>query len=119
MRYLPAGLYYSLIWFLSSRPLALNISGFDKTAHIVEYFILGFLLAYALNICRADYKNKLLLFLGTTGLLSAADEIHQYFVPGRSCDFLDFTADVLGALSGFLIRIYLSKIITMSKTVDR
>ncbi len=101
---------------MSSHALTVNIVGYDKTAHIAEYFILGFLLAFAFNINKTNYKYKLLLFLGIAGLLSASDEIHQYFVPGRSCDFLDFTADVIGSLSGFLCWIFMTKAVKVSKT---
>ena len=35
-------------------------------------------------------------------LYGAADEIHQRFVPNRSCDVLDWLADTLGASLVFL-----------------
>jgi len=39
----------------------------------------------------------------TGGIYAASDEIHQYFVPGRSCDFLDWLADILGLALGITI----------------
>jgi len=41
-------------------------------------------------------------------LFALSDEIHQYFVPGRLSDPMDFVADILGVLiSGwFFMRIF-------------
>jgi VanZ family protein len=41
-----------------------------------------------------------------TSLYGASDELHQYFVPNRSCDFYDWLADSIGAVMA-LITIYL------------
>jgi VanZ family protein len=31
------------------------------------------------------------------------DELHQLFIPGRSCDILDWTADTAGVIIGVII----------------
>jgi len=37
------------------------------------------------------------------------DELHQLFIPGRSCSFFDMIADWLGITVGLLIYLWLSK----------
>lgn len=49
-------------------------------------------------------RRVYLLWIGLIGILYAAtDELHQYFVPGRSCDFTDWLADIAGLACGALI----------------
>jgi VanZ family protein len=69
----------------------------DKLAHLSEYAFLGFL---AWRCFRHQIKNPELLFvvsLGFCSLYGALDEIHQYFIPSRTFDVLDWLADNLGA----------------------
>lgn len=74
----------------------------DKWIHFAEYAVLGFLLMRNLTTESVQKlkKNAVLVtfFFGT--FYGASDEIHQYFVPGRHCDFMDFIADTLGILIG-------------------
>lgn len=72
-----------------------------KAAHFSEYMIL-FLLAY--NVSRY-YKNKdVKLYLITFVFLYAcSDEIHQYFVPGRSMAFKDVLIDTSGGVFAYII----------------
>lgn len=69
-----------------------------KTAHFSIYAFLGFWLHFLLK--SYFFKKSWLL----TGLFSCAyavsDEIHQYFVPGRSCEIRDVCIDTLGAFTG-------------------
>jgi VanZ family protein len=39
----------------------------------------------------------------SAGLYGISDEIHQYFVPGRSADVMDVAADFVGAAWGVLL----------------
>ncbi len=78
----------------------------DKFAHAVEYAILAFLLLRAFeNLKCAKVRNRYLyysLFVGVFyGIL---DEIHQYFVPGRSADIFDVAADILGVVCVVIIK---------------
>lgn len=71
-----------------------------KTAHFAEYAALGFLLA---GVWLSFYKSMRFTFflsqlLGT--LYAVSDEIHQYFVPGRSCQISDMLLDSLGVAAG-------------------
>ena len=70
-----------------------------KLAHYTEYLILG-ILVINLN----NNKNKgLYLSMIVCLLYAISDELHQYFVPGRSCQLVDVTIDFIGALTGIFI----------------
>lgn len=108
--FVPAFLYYSLIFFFSSRSIDLkaDIPFMDKAIHLIEFAILGFLLSFGCFSSlkyRLKVKAYLTFFSGT--LLGALDELHQYFIPSRSTEILDWMADVLGVLLGLLIFISL------------
>lgn len=79
-----------------------------KLAHFSEYIVLGFLTSL-IFLCF-DFKSiRLIVFpLTLSALCAAADEIHQIFVPGRSCQFTDVLIDSSGALLGILIIFFIS-----------
>lgn len=83
----------------------------DKWAHVLIYAPLGFLVLRALHQARPQKPKTVLFWLAV--LLGCAygvsDEIHQHFVPGRSCDWRDGIADGLGVLAGALFYLYLLK----------
>lgn len=112
----PAGIYNGFIWFLSSAPIFINISGFDKTAHIIEYSILGFLLSFGFSISANNYNTKARYSIVFGAVLGAIDEIHQYYVPGRTMDIIDMFADITGIAMGILIWIIFVKIFSAIKT---
>lgn len=104
--FLPAGLFYGLIFFLSSRRLELDISlpNSDKLAHGAAYGLLGFLLAFGFfRFIRLPLKTKLGGVILTGVSLGILDEIHQIFVPGRTPDPLDAAADAVGVVLGLLL----------------
>lgn len=82
------------------------------TAHFIEYVVLGFLAA---NTVRAfNLKQKFIYWLPILFccIYSIGDEIHQIFVPGRSCQFQDVVVDTVGGVVGtvcFLILMWLIK----------
>lgn len=71
----------------------------DWFIHGVEYGFLGILLAKALKF---DVRGGCLALMTVTvflGLLYGfADEVHQYFVPGRTPDLKDFLTDAAALL---------------------
>ncbi|EKE03998.1 MAG: VanZ like protein [uncultured bacterium] len=115
IRFFPAGIYNGIIWFLSSGPVLVDITGFDKTAHIIEYSVLGLLLAFAFNLSKNNFDQfaRYSIVLGLT--MGAIDEIHQYFVPGRSMDVIDLFADMTGIAAGILAWVLLVKILEILK----
>ena len=88
-------LYASLIFFLSSIPgneIPSQVSPYSLLLHFLLYLFFSFTI---LLFFRAPFRAYLF------GVLYAfSDELHQLFVPGRSCDPLDFLADSIGVALG-------------------
>lgn len=114
-RYL--ALFYALLIFgvsaipsLSAPPLGIVLE--DKIVHFFEFGVFSFLLFLALFNSGSEFAKRHVFFLSSTiGIVYAlSDELHQKFVPGRTCEFLDFVADCLGiALVQIGIWLYLKK----------
>jgi VanZ family protein len=70
----------------------------DKILHFIVFGILGWFLARGLYYSRIKIlKTHFVIAACIIGLIFAfSDELHQSFVPGRSAEFLDWTADGLG-----------------------
>lgn len=74
-----------------------------KTAHFLEYAFLAVLVYRALRI---DVKKRTYLAgiaLSVCSFYAVTDELHQYFVPGRSCQIRDVMIDSAGALTGICL----------------
>ncbi len=74
-----------------------------KLAHFAEYAGVGFL---SYSIVAAWYgtiwKGRLVVLIQL--LLSAgADEVHQYFVPGRNASVKDVMIDLAGGIAGMIV----------------
>lgn len=78
-----------------------------KVGHATEYAVLGFLCMGTCWTFDGIHKKKLLIIIAwaVATLYAASDELHQWFVPGRSCQFSDVCLDSIGALAG--IGVYL------------
>lgn len=75
-----------------------------KTAHFIEYFILG-LLIY-LNIYEFSKKENITISIILCGLYAITDELHQLFVSDRVFMVGDIILDTVGGIIGILL-IYL------------
>jgi VanZ family protein len=99
--WLPVVAYVALIFVLSAQPglsPPLHFQNSDKLAHLLEYGVLGLLLARAL---RASSPTRSWVFVSMLGLglglgIGAADECFQSFVPGRDSTVFDWLADGTG-----------------------
>lgn len=80
-----------------------------KLAHFTEYLILGFLTINMLD--KNDISKKYLLSILICIIYATSDEIHQIFVPGRTCQIKDILIDSIGSITG----IYLYKLISKRK----
>ncbi|MDZ7333064.1 MAG: VanZ family protein [candidate division KSB1 bacterium] len=71
----------------------------DKFYHALEYAILALLVRRALiyqpNFAVQHHANWWTIAIASFYAIS--DEIHQYFVPGRSADLSDVAADIIGS----------------------
>lgn len=104
-----------LIFYLSSRP-STHVStdywtnfAVAKTAHIIEYAILYFLVFrgfYLSNNKKLLSKKLFILSLLTAIIYAISDEIHQLFVPTREGRARDIIIDTIGIT---LMYIYIKK----------
>ena len=91
-----------------------------KGAHFTAYAILGGLCFANLRAFnKFKLKSNFLIALVISALYAASDELHQYFVPGRSCEFRDVMIDSCGALTGIIVVIIFSKIIQKLNKIKR
>ncbi len=104
------------IFVLSSIPgndlPKVGIVNFDKLAHLGVYACFSFLIVLAFRH-QERYpllsRAALISALVAGSLYGASDEFHQLFVPGRTCDFWDWTADTLGAAMGVAMMVVLDR----------
>lgn len=88
-----------------------------KLAHFTIYTLGGFLI-YNLNNNFSNTTKRKIIYSIMFGLFYAiTDEIHQYFVPGRSSRVFDVFIDTCGTCTGVLIYRILLKII--NKTIKK
>lgn len=79
-----------------------------KVAHFTIYAILGIL--SVLNTVTSEKISLVKRFLISAVFClgyAISDEIHQLFVPGRSCEIRDVLIDFTGALIGILFTMFL------------
>jgi VanZ family protein len=113
--YIPLVLYWIVLFAATSFPTihvpTTDIS--DKGYHFSGYFVLGVLLNLTL-IFQNKYitlkKKNVLYTLLIGSIYGILDEIHQYFIPGRSMEFLDFMADFFGLVLAILFVLFFIKL---------
>ena len=64
-----------------------------KSAHFCLYLVLGVLLVLLSDAYGFKKGHCYLIALGASILYGASDELHQFFIPGRSCRFPDVIFD--------------------------
>jgi VanZ family protein len=100
----PLAGYAGLIFALSSFSLDIKelepVFKYDKLLHLAEYYVLGFLLVRAFATSHAPFlaRRPVLAACVVGTLYGLSDEFHQYFVPGRSADVMDFLFDAAGVI---------------------
>lgn len=83
--------------------------GLDKVIHFLEYAVFCFLLCRAVDITRGgDFsrpigKKALWVCFLLVVLFAVTDEVHQLYVPFRTCSGYDFLADAAGAAAVALL----------------
>ena len=76
-----------------------------KCAHFSIYAFLGFWLLFLVRQYRP--KHAIPITVASSFLYAITDELHQHFVPGRSCQIIDVFIDTAGALTGGLVALLL------------
>ena len=79
----------------------------DKINHALAYALMFALAVRAVRALGKEYgtvRSRLLAAFTFCAIYGGTDEIHQLFVVGRSCDVLDWIADLVGAgLAAFVL----------------
>ena len=88
-----------------------------KGAHYTIYTIGGFLIMSYTYLMEKTKKQKILYSLLFGIFYAVTDEIHQYFVPGRSARVFDVGIDTIGVLTG--ICIYLAIMAVINKVSQK
>jgi hypothetical protein len=92
-----------------AQPIAVGLLPvpWDKVAHTAVFAAIAFLLASARV---REHWGWLVASVVLATVVGGADEFHQYFLPGRSCDWADFAADALGASLGGILYVLLARV---------
>ena len=105
--------WMALLFYFSHQPsldTPMLFAHQDKVLHASLYAVLGVLLLTAQPLQTGGYSWRQ---AGISALLASlyglSDEIHQYFVPGRDSDVLDWVADSAGALIAAFLLAWLSR----------
>lgn len=89
-----------------------NLHNYFRTiAHFLEFCALGFLLAFNFALWDIKIKKRTIFSIALASLFAIGDEIHQFFVPGRSFQISDILIDSLGATLGAFVLNIANKII--------
>ena len=82
-------------------PFELTESFVRTMAHFSEFACLSFFM----NNLFVAYKEKLMpvFAIALSFFYAITDEIHQIFIPGRACQFLDMMVDLAGIVSGMFV----------------
>ena len=90
-----------------------------KGAHYTIYTIGGFLIMNYAYSMEKTKKQKILGSLLFGAFYASTDELHQYFVPGRSARLYDVGIDTLGVLTGIGLYLLLMNMITKAVRKNR
>ena len=101
-RFLPALIWMAIIFYFSSQQTTGFVASVPtlrfyllKSFHVTEYAILSILLFSGFR----KYRFSITMAY----LYAITDEVHQYFVPGRTSRFTDTLIDLGGILIGSLL----------------
>ena len=120
----PPFLYAGLIFYLSAQsdlkpPVEFNMS--DKLIHVLEFGILSFLVMRAIKRKKTGFVAVYPYILGMAGtwVYGISDEIHQYFVPGRSCSIGDIIADGAGVFIAGIFFIFFYRKLSKDSSIAK
>jgi len=81
-------------------PPSLPSEHFDKVLHFTGFGGLAVLIAIAWSLRKPMTFMQYLVVVSGIAVYAALDEITQMLVPNRSCEFLDWCADMSGTVVG-------------------
>lgn len=88
---------------LTSDPTPYSFSLKPYVYHFFIFGILAFFLSIAMTKGKNNNKNLLFLVLIISIIYAISDELHQLFVPNRSCSLNDVIMDSIGALCAIIV----------------
>ena len=74
-----------------------------KAAHMIEFGALAVPVWFFFGTFRLPRRARLWLPVGFCALYAVSDELHQLFVPDRSCEAADVLVDALGSLAAVAV----------------
>ncbi len=81
-----------------------------KLAHIIEYFILTYLIYSLLKEYNLKRNKNIILSIIFSFLYSLTDEFHQSFIIGRTSEFTDCLIDTSGSFIFIITNIIYNKL---------
>jgi VanZ family protein len=106
--YIPLIIYWIILLTATSLP-GNDVPDFhvsDKIEHFTGYAVLTIFLCFTLMLqskFQFMKKHAYIITLLMVSVYGALDELHQLFIPGRSCDIRDWIADTSAAYFGVLV----------------
>ncbi len=117
--HLPFVIYLIVLTILLAMPsqdLPNTFEVSDKFKHFLAFFVLSFLFSMSLHFQEIFSKNKkniILVVMVLASIYGGLTEIIQAYVPGRSCEFIDWLFDIGGVLLGILaFKLFINNIST-------
>ena len=74
-----------------------------KAGHLLEYFVLGFLVWRAFDPMEASAMKVMPFMLALVLAVAVSDELHQFFVPSRTSAWTDVGYDFIGGTLALLL----------------
>lgn len=100
------------IFIISNNP-SYGVGGYDFGLlpifyHFFAFFFLSFF--FTVSFVRGFDFGFAYLIITLTFLYACLDELHQYFIFGRTCSWFDVLVDSIGIILGFLLYYFYKKI---------
>ncbi|MCI6441919.1 VanZ family protein [Treponema sp.] len=114
-RWIPTVIIISISWYLSSREHVEHMPSFWNADKAVHFFCFGGLCFWISFACRTKTISRIWIPVFITSFYGFIDEIHQSFVPGRSCSVFDWIADTSGAIFGAVLFVFMAAKLSKAK----
>lgn len=88
-----------------------------KFAHFIIYLFLGTFLIHALTVSHIRGFKAIIIALLVSFLYAVSDEVHQYFVPGRTPLVMDVVIDTVGAAVGIMVYSLVNAVFKLVKQI--
>lgn len=84
-----------------------------KLAHYSLYTVGGIVILNYINTYKIKTTKKAIISTITGAFYAATDELHQFFMDGRSASIIDIGIDTLGVITGVWLFLCLLKLISI------